>query len=50
MDEELHGLLAVDNAVIVTQGEIHHGPQPDLARDVGVFDGAVCDPVQAEDS
>src|SRR4029079_11752455 len=32
-DQELHGLAAVDDAVIVGQRDVHHGPHHDLAID-----------------
>src|SRR5271157_3439961 len=31
LDEERHGLAAVDDAVVVGQGDVHHGPDDDLA-------------------
>lgn len=46
LDEEGDGLAAVEDAVVVGQGEVHHGADLDLAVD---GDGLVLDGVQAED-
>ena len=46
LDEESDGLAAVEDAVVVGQGEVHHGADLDLAVD---GDGLVLDGVQAED-
>jgi hypothetical protein len=45
-DEEGDGFAAVEDAVVVGQGEVHHGADLDLAVD---GDGLVLDGVQAED-
>ena len=45
-DEEGDGLFAVDEAVVVTERQIHHRADDDLAVD---GDGAVVDGVHAED-
>jgi hypothetical protein len=45
-DEEGDGFAAVEDAVVVGQGEVHHGADLDLAVD---GDGLVLDSVQAED-
>ena len=45
-DEESDGFAAVEDAVVVGQGEVHHGADLDLAVD---GDGLVLDGVQAED-
>src|SRR4051812_29933375 len=44
--EELHGFAPVDDAVIVRQGHVHHGPDDDLAVD---HHGAIHGLVHAED-
>src|SRR3712207_7287476 len=44
--EEGHGLAAVDDAVVVGQGEIHHRPHRHLAL---VHDRPVLDAVHAQD-
>jgi hypothetical protein len=46
LHEEGDGLLAVDEAVVVAEGEIHHRADDDLAVD---GDRALVDGVQAED-
>ena len=46
LDKEGDGLAAVEDAVVVGQGEVHHGADLDLAVD---GDGLVLDGVQAED-
>ena len=46
-NEEQHRLLAVDDAVVVRQRDVHHRPDLDLAVD---RDRAVLDLVQAEDA
>lgn len=44
--ETSHGFAAVDDAVIIGQGGVHHRPQDDLAGDA---DGPFLNRVQAED-
>jgi hypothetical protein len=46
LDEEGDGLAAVEDAVVVGQGEVHHGADLDLAVD---GDGLVLDGVQTQD-
>lgn len=46
-DEESNGFTAIEDAVVVGQGEVHHGADLDLAVD---GDWLVLDGVQAEDS
>jgi hypothetical protein len=46
LHEEGDGLPAVDEAVVVAEGEVHHRADDDLAVD---GDGALVDGVQAED-
>ena len=46
LHEEGDGFLAVHEAVVVAQGEIHHRADDDLAVD---GDGALVDGVEAED-
>src|SRR5271165_3309895 len=46
LDEERHGLAAVDDAVVVGQRGVHHGPDDDLAAH---GHGPVLDRVQAQD-
>ena len=48
VDEELHRLLAVHDSMVVTYRQIHHGPQDDLPRIVGIFDRAFRDLAVAE--
>jgi hypothetical protein len=48
--QELHGLGAVDDAVVVAEGEVHHRADRDLARVSRGLDGAVLDRVHAEDA
>lgn len=45
LDEESDGLPAVEDAVVVSEGEVHHGADFDLAVD---GDGLVLDGVQTE--
>src|SRR5687768_8951638 len=47
LHEELHSLTAVDDPVIVAEGEVHHWSYDDLAVD---WDGPVGDLVQPEDA
>src|SRR5690606_29210429 len=50
MLEEGHRALAVDDAVVVTQGDVHHRTQCDLTRLVRVLDRAFDDVVHAQDA
>jgi hypothetical protein len=45
--QEGHRLLAVDDAVVVAQGEVHHGPRHDLAI---ADNGPLLDAVHAKDT
>lgn len=46
LDQELHGFPAIQQAMVVGQGQVHHGADHDLAVD---DDGLVLDGVKPED-
>lgn len=47
MHEECYGITAIDQAVVVREGHVHHRTDDDLAF---ASDGAILDRVHAEDA